>query len=171
MESKEYKISEIVDIIGVSKATVYNKIGSLQDLLRNHINIRKGVKYVDYEGFSIIKDSIGFSKVQYTDLKEDPTKEPETIDISIVSNKIETLENNDKLIESLETQLEYLKSVIAEKDKQLEVRDTQIIGMTKLVENSQVLLRQQQDKILFLEDSNTKEQAKEKKSIWSIFRS
>jgi hypothetical protein len=169
MEYKEYKISEIVDMIGVSKATVYNKIGSLKDILRNHINVRKGIKYIDSEGFSIIQDSIGFSKVQYTDLKEEFKIEQETINNSIFSNKIETLENNSKLIESLETQLEYLKSVIAEKDRQLETRDSQISGMTKLVENSQVLLRQQQDKIFLLESPQDKP-VKEKKSIWDIFR-
>jgi hypothetical protein len=169
MEYKEYKISEIVDMIGVSKATVYNKIGSLKDILRNHINVRKGIKYIDSEGFSIIQDSIGFSKVQYTDLKEEFKIEQENINNSIVSNKIETLENNSKLIESLETQLEYLKSVIAEKDRQLETRDSQISGMTKLVENSQVLLRQQQDKIFLLESPQDKP-VKEKKSIWYIFR-
>jgi hypothetical protein len=165
MESKEYKISEIVDDIGVSKATIYNKLSSLKDLLRNHIKVRKGIRYVDYEGFRIIKNSIGFSKEQYTDLKENLTLEPEYVGSVDDSSKLETLENSNKLIESLETQLEYLKSVISEKDKQLSASQEQTANLTRLLENSQVLLKQQQEKILFLESP-----PKEKRSIWDIFK-
>lgn len=164
--SKEYKISEIVDTTGVSKATIYNKLGTLKDLLRNHIKIRKGIRYVDHEGFCILKDSIGFSKEQYTDLKEKIQTEPKIVDTEGVSTKIETLEKTDKYIESLETQIEYLKKVIAEKDRQLDTKDVQIAEITKLVENSQVLQKQQQEKIFFLEDSTTQQ----KRSFWDRFR-
>jgi Leucine-rich repeat (LRR) protein len=170
MDSKEYKISEIVDSIGVSKATVYNKLSSLKDILRNHVKVRKGVRYVDYEGFQIIKNSIGFSKEQYTDfttpLTENLIPEVENIDNIDDSSKLESLEINDKYLESLEKQIEYLKSIITEKDKQLETRDLQINDMTKLVENSQVLLKQQQEKILFLESPPVKE----KRSFWGMFK-
>lgn len=166
MDSKEYKISEIVDIIGVSKATIYNKLSSLQDLLRNHINIRKGIKYIDYEGFEIIKNAIGLSKERYTDLKENSLTELESIDNGKVSSELETLEKNNKYLESLEIQIEYLKSVITEKDKQLETKDIQISEITKLVENGQVLQKQQHDKILLLEDSH----AKQKRSFWNMFK-
>ena len=65
MDSKEYTITEITEIVGVSKATVYNKILTFQDILRNHINVRKGTKYVDPKGLEIIKNSIGVSKSNF----------------------------------------------------------------------------------------------------------
>jgi hypothetical protein len=199
MDSKEYKISEIVDTIGVSKATVYNKLGSLKDLLRNHIKVRKGIKYIDSKGLEIIKNSIGFSKEQYTDLKDNSEIELENIDNSTVSSSLETLERletlekkpltescqpeakdvdnstvskpleiNSKYTESLETQIGYLKSIITEKDKQMNSLNDALNTAQRLNENSQVLLRQQQDKIFFLESADN--QKASSKPWWRVWK-
>ena len=98
MDEKVYTIAEIADIIGVSKATIYNKLNSLKGILRNHIKVRKGVKYLTSEGVNIIKDTIGLSEEQFkglnNDLKEEQKESHKTFDTSGVSNSFETLETN-----------------------------------------------------------------------------
>lgn len=151
MDSKEYKISEIVDDIWVSKVTVYNKISNLKWVLRNHIKIRKGIKYIDAEGLEIIKNSIGLSKEKFKGLNEDYKEADETLHNTDVSNHQESLETTKRYIESLESQIEYLKNdnkflkelldkETGSKNKQLEAKD-------QLLQNFQVLLEQEQEKI------------------------
>lgn len=164
--SKEYKIPEIVDIIGVSRATVYNKINSLSNVLDKYTTVRKGTKYIHSEGVEILKKSIRYSNIlesQEADSAEISETKQENIDNTNDSNESKILENQEsstKYIESLESQLEYLKSIISEKDKQLG-------DMTRLVENSQVLQKQQQEKIFFLEQPKEQEQ---KRSFWDMFK-
>jgi hypothetical protein len=57
-----------------------------------------------------------------------------------------------QIIEMLKDQNEYLKSVISEKDKQLTKTSEVTTNLTRLLENSQVLLKQSQEKILLLEN-------------------
>jgi len=140
MDSKEYTITEITEIVGVSKATVYNKILTFQDILRNHINVRKGTKYVDSKGLEIIKNSIGVSKINFNP--------PEIIDenhlITSDSRLLETLERN---IESLETQIEFLKNdnifLREHLSKEIEAKNKQLEAKDQLLQNFQVLLREQ----------------------------
>jgi flavorubredoxin len=63
-------------------------------------------------------------------------------------------------------QIDYIKSIVIEKDKQIQSKDEQISNLTRLLENSQILLKHEQEKNqLLLESSEVK-----KKNFWSRFR-
>lgn len=68
-DSKKYTIAEVARDIGISKATVYNKIQDFQVILKSHIKVVKGIKYLDLKALQIIKDSIGVSKIKNKQLE------------------------------------------------------------------------------------------------------
>jgi DNA modification methylase len=85
-----------------------------------------------------------------------------------------------QLIESLEKQNNYLKQdkiklyeQLEIKDKQLATKEEHTANLTRLLENSQVLLKQSQEKILLLENPPVEKIPDNAKSFWgklNIFR-
>lgn len=114
-----HKYSEIADILGVTRSTVYNRVSKLNFELKGHIKTRNRVKYITDEGLDILR--LYNSTVQ--------------LDNNLYSNK--DSEHLNALIQLKDEQIEYLK-------KQYEMQ-------TELLQNSQILLKQEQDKFLMLE--------------------
>jgi predicted DNA-binding protein YlxM (UPF0122 family) len=149
-----YSISEISKMIGVSRQSIYKKIDKegLQEYL---IDGEKG-KVVTDEGLDVLKGLFS----EYLDSKPDTDNLQE-------KNSSTTDNLQADYIDSLKSDIEYLKGVIS--DERESLRDIisdqsqQITSLTRLLENSQVLLKQQQEKILFLESPPVKEKA----SFWS----
>jgi predicted RNase H-like nuclease (RuvC/YqgF family) len=151
-------IEQLAKSLEVSKVTIYNKLNSLNSKLKDHIKKENGVTFIDSEGVIIIKNSISPKKLAREEtIKKNQEQEQE--------------ENKDvfqlKLIESLEKQVEDLKKDKEELNKQLNTKDIQIESLTKLNENSQVLLGQAQQKVLFLE-SNEQQKSSVRK-WWRIW--
>jgi len=144
--SKEYTIAELARDIGVSKATVYNKIQDFQNILESHINVKKGIKYLDITGFQIIKDSIGVSKNRNHILERLETLESTDEKLHEIkdSSQLETLE---RYVESLESQIEFLKEdnifLKEHLSKEIEAKNRQLEAKDQLLQNFQVLLREQ----------------------------
>ena len=76
------------------------------------------------------------------------------------------------------TQMEYLKKELENKENQLKVKDDQLGMKDKLIENMQVLLKKEQENtlllnenlnknIMLLQDGNVN---KNKKSIWQFWK-
>jgi subtilase family serine protease len=148
MLKKEYKIVEIVDMIGASKATIYNKLNILKTSLKNHVNTRKGITYIDEEGIEIIKKSIGLTKEKFQE-QMNPRKKTNSTEskhnqeyIESLKNQIETLKYDNEFLSN------FLKQTITEKDKQLNSKD-------EIIKNFQVLLKnEQENNIKLLERKN-----------------
>lgn len=66
-----YTVTEISDLINLSKVSIYNKL-KLKEL-QNHINKKAGVTYVDEEGFNLIKDSLKLKDNTLNDLNIEDT--------------------------------------------------------------------------------------------------
>ena len=117
-----FKVSEIAEKLNISKTLVYKKIEKLKPSFKQHIKLVKSVKHISSGGFEIFKNHF-------------ETKTVET--------KAET--NRDG---------ELLKLLLSEKDKhieQLKEKDKSLNHALQLMENSQVLLKQDKDRILMLE--------------------
>jgi predicted transcriptional regulator YheO len=148
-------MSEIAKMLCVSRQTVYNKIDKLN--LQQHIQESDKGKILSEEGLNILKKALGFT----------------VSTVNIQSKPVNDSKYMDSYIDTLKSEIEHLRAVIiekdrqsTEKDKQLCEKDKQIESLTRLIENGQILQRQQQDKILLLEDSQTKQ----KSSFWDIFK-
>jgi len=126
-------VEETAIQLGVSKTTIYNKL-KLKEY-KSRIVKKQGKSMVDDGLFNLIQESLKFqNEVENKEIENDVNAE-----ISIDEEGLFKL--NKELIENLLNQLK-------EKDKQ-------IAELHKLIENSQILLKEEQkksDKQLYLEE-------------------
>ena len=135
-------VSEVSVLTGLSKVSIYNKI-KLKEM-EQYVVKNKGITYISDEGVSLIKEGL--------DLKEDTLK---TLNDSFKINTNEiavSLQNKDFeefKVELKELNKDYLNSLKSENEvlkKQLDEKDKQIAELHKLIENSQILLKEEQKK-------------------------
>lgn len=165
-----YTIAEISEELGYSKVTIYNRVNSLKGDLRGCIKHKKGVMYITDEGLLIIKKDLGLIPDEDT-LNSDDEFKAENIDnnedlnhfkdinylVETIKKTVETSQEN--YINSLLEQIELLKSELNKKDEQLN-------NTLRLLENSQILIRDNKEKILELES----QEQKEKNGLFNWFR-
>lgn len=132
-----YDINKVSELTGVSKVTIYKKIKKVKEL--EPFIVRKDDKiYILEEGLNLIKKKLTI----YKNINSEVESEAIISDISM------ELTINKDLINLLTEQLK-------EKDIQLKEKDKQISELHKLIENSQILLKEEQkksDKQLYLEE-------------------
>ena len=126
-------VEETAIQLGVSKTTIYNKLKMKE--YKSKLVKKQGKSMVDDSLFNLIQESLKFqNEVENKEIENDVNAE-----ISIDEEGLFNL--NKELIENLLNQLK-------EKDKQ-------IAELHKLIENSQILLKEEQkksDKQLYLEE-------------------
>lgn len=132
-----YDINEVSELTGVSKVTIYKKIKKIKEL--EPFIVKKDDKtYILEDGLKLIKGHL------------------------TVNNKVNSEVESEVAIEGISTELTINKELInllteqlKEKDTQLKEKDKQIAELHKLIENSQILLKEEQkksDKQLYLEE-------------------
>jgi len=134
-----YSVVEVSEAIRVSKQSIYKKLKAKE--LQEHIIKKQGIIYIDEEGFILIKDSLKANIDKLKDFKNEDTTI--TLDDEIASDT-ESLSINQDIFNLLKSQLE-------EKNLQLNDKDLQIHELHKLVENSQILLKEKPQDIKLLE--------------------
>lgn len=138
-----FKVSEVAEKLGVSKVSVYNRVNQNKEMFKPHLKKVKSVTYIDNKGFEMLKKL--FSKDNSFTTLQDEVKtlynEPETQDFSMY---IEFKQVYEERINDLKEQVEELK-----KDKENMIN--QIGQLTELNRNAQILIKQNQDKVLLLE--------------------
>lgn len=174
-----YSISDLSKLLSVSKVTIYSKI-KLKEI-QPYIVKQQGMTFIKEEGLSKVRDSLSLKTFTNYGNEAEAGEEPETVenegfkeDLNTIKDYIETLKE-DKL--NLWKQLE-------EKDKQITELLSRIESMSKLVENSQVLLKSKEDDPLLLEEHFIEfdkklevmkeklenRQQQDKKTFWDKFR-
>lgn len=123
----EYTIKEAVQELKISKATFYNRINKYKQDLKNEIYLKDGKKYISVHGLEILKSNSCLNSLD---------------------NCLDS-ENNTKNDETLQKENDFLKNQLIEKDKQIQT-------LSRLIENSQILLKQEQQAKLLLIDSKEK---------------
>ena len=130
-----YDVDQAAIKLNISKQSIYNKI-KLKEY-KDKVVKKQGKTYIEEELLNLIKDGLKLNTDFKEDLKSKDIQEPQTGDIPTVED--ETLNMNKELIKAL---LEQLKE-----------KDLQIHALHKIVENSQVLLKEKpQQDILQLEE-------------------
>lgn len=184
-----YKVSELSDLLKVSKQSIYNKI-KLKEI-EPYVSRSKGITYVSEDGFNLIKEILNVKM---------PVESDETNDVSnesdILNEVVTTIENKEfqdgfnldlnyteDYINTLKSENEKLWLQLQEKDKQISELLLRLEQTSKIVENSQVLLREKVNDPLLLEERFNNFECKldevkermnqrhhEKKSFWDNFR-
>lgn len=157
-EEPLYTIAEVAEKLNISKVTVYNKLAVFKKDIKAHVKFKNKVKYIDTKGVELINQSIDTSKLN-NKLKTTLTEEFNQECIQPDNNKhLNRL--NEQYIIDLKEQISDLKNESSEQKKffkeELNNKNTHISELTKLLENSQVLLKQNNDKVLLLEEKSTK---------------
>jgi len=149
-----YDVEKAAIKLNISKQSIYNKI-KLNEF-KSRVVKKQGKTYIDEDLLKLIQDSLKFNSsfkedIKPKDIEEDPTLTPQAQE--------DILKFNQELISALLDQLK-------EKDKQIH-------ELHKLLENSQVLLKDKpQQDILLLENhfqamdlklTNIREQMKQRK--------
>lgn len=132
-----YDINKVSELTGVSKVTIYKKIKKIKEL--EPFIVRKDDKtYILEDGLRLIKEQLTVNNKVNSEIESEVAIEGISTELTI----------NKELINLLTEQLK-------EKDTQLKEKDKQIAELHKLIENSQILLKEEQkksDKQLYLEE-------------------
>lgn len=159
----EYTVYEVADLLKTSHTTIYNKLNNkdIKKELRNFIKRQGKTTYISDVGVEILrkyvnnKESLKKDSVNF--INKIDNKNNESLEEKEFKESKESIEVYKKLITSLESQIEDLKS-----DKEKLFREVE--EQRRLHQNTQVLLKQEKEKILMLEE-------KDHKSIWQkIFK-
>lgn len=144
MDKKEYTIKEILDILNISRATLYNKLDKNRHAFDGHISTRNGKKYISKSALSILQNIDNIQDIHQT---------TETIKDSL----------DNELLHILKAQICDLQQDKEKLYKELEIKNKQIEDQNRMLENNQVLLQQSHKKILYLE---TRDENKKLSSWW-----
>jgi hypothetical protein len=126
-----YDANKVSELFNISKVTAYAKM-KLPEIKPLVIH-KNGKVYVDDIGLEAVKQSLRYNK--------NPEAEAE---IEVASTEAEFLKED--LIDVLKNNIEFLKQQLTIKDAQMSAKDDQIHDIKKLLENTQVLFKQEQDK-------------------------
>lgn len=124
-----YSVEEVAEQLGVSKVTIYAKLKKHDDM----VVLKQGKKYVPEELLSLIKSELNLKeKLKFKGIDNG-------------DNQVNTNDDGD-LIKLNKALNECLINQIAEKDRQIAQMQKTIDELINLNKNSQVLLKQEQDK-------------------------
>ncbi|EKD99357.1 MAG: hypothetical protein ACD_22C00284G0007 [uncultured bacterium] len=157
-----YSVSEVAKMLNVSRVTIYRNIETEE--LQRYVTVKNKVKYIDLTGIDLLKEKLGCNT------KQECNSNIETTDVLHQLHKLQMLqtetEHLKRELESKERHIDTLTNETTMLHSMLQHEQEAGKDLRKLIENSQVLQKQQQEKILMLEDSHTKE----KSSFWDRFR-
>lgn len=128
-----FTADEVAEKLGVSKVTVYAKLKKFE----HKVAIVQGKKSIDDELFNLIKQDLKVKDI----VRDSFTKSNDSAQSNedIVKDNSELISINKDLTDTLIKQLD-------QKDKQIEELNNRIAELHKLIENSQVLLKEEQKK-------------------------
>ena len=134
-----YTIAEVSELIGLSKVSIYKKLKLKQ--IEPHISKKQGVTYITEEGLTLIKDTL---KVNY-EVKTDSNLK------DINSSAKHEIATDTEVFNIKYDYIKTLKEQLNEKDSQIRELTTALGKAQGLHQNTQVLLRNEQDQPLLLE--------------------
>lgn len=165
-----YTVAEISEELGYSKVTIYNKINLLKSDLKGCITDKQGVMYINSKGLLMIKEELGLNALKdKEEIKASNTDNTEGLkhfkEVESLVNSIKSTieEGQENYINSLLEQVEHLKAELDKKDKQLN-------NTLKLLENSQVLLKDHKEEKLMLESQEQKKKRTLTERLKGLFR-
>lgn len=164
----EYTIKEALAELNISKATLYYRINKLKRNIEPHILTRNGKNFISHEGIEILRGNHGLDGLpDSSDISLDhPDHSPNSSDNSLDCSDcgLNCSENqkqiNNDAFNIFKMENEFLKLQIREKDNQIQT-------LSRLVENSQLLLKHEQDKNTMLIEL---EKNKEKRILGNIHK-
>lgn len=131
-----YTVSEAAKILSVARVTIYRNIVTPE--LQAHILEENNVKYIDDVGFEILRAKFNTTNTCNSEMEN-------------LLHEVTLLQHEtNHLKRELVSKQEHITTLKGDTEK-LQDANRDLI---RLLENSQVLLKQEQDKVLLLEEKN-----------------
>lgn len=118
-----FTVEEVAEQLKVSKVTIYSKLKKFD----NMVVLKQGKKYIDMDLFNLIKNDLKY-------------KDTNNNDLNIDNNNA-----NDEVTADADDVLNINKNLINALLEQLKEKDKQISELHKLIENNQILLKQDKE--------------------------
>jgi len=135
-----FTVSEVSKLTSLSKVSIYKKL-KLKEL-ESFITKNQGITYIDEGGLSLIKEGIFFDENELKKFQASTDKPLKDIEFQAFKDDLSI--KNDYL--------NYLKMENERLWTELQERNTQINNLTRLNENSQVLLKDKLNPNILLEE-------------------
>lgn len=129
-----YTVAEVAELTELSKVSIYNKL-KLKEF-KPYVSKRKNITYIDDTGLKMIKDSLN------ADINDFKGFNDINID-NTINDYIEPLEG---VLNIKDDFINYLKEENERLWNELEEKNNQINTLNKLIENSQILLKDKENK-------------------------
>lgn len=128
-----FTVDEVAEKLGISKVTVYAKLKKFED----KVAIIQGKKSISDELFNLIKKDLKVKDIDRDGFTKDNNSSRSNTDISMGNTDLISINKDltDTLIEQLK-----------QKDKQIDELHNRIAELNKLIENSQILLKDEQQR-------------------------
>jgi hypothetical protein len=120
-----YTVEEVAEQLKVSKVTIYAKLKKFDDM----VVLKQGKKYITKELVNLIKNDLKVKDIENDRLNIEV--ESDRLNDEIAMDRVELINLNKDLINAL--------------IDQLKEKDSQIAELHKLMENNQVLLKQEKE--------------------------
>ncbi|NFF82832.1 hypothetical protein FC764_16775 [Clostridium botulinum] len=120
-----FTVEEVAEQLNVSKVTIYSKLKKFDD----RVILKQGKKYITDELFNLIKNDLKIKNFNNNNLNID--NDINGLNAEIATDRDDLINLNKDLINTL--------------IKQLEEKDKQIADLHRLIENNQVLLKQEKE--------------------------
>lgn len=152
---KKYTYEEAYKNLNISRTNFFSRLNLVRAKIENHITKQDGINYIDQQGFDLLQN---YKKIN-TEKNDEKEKQFQLLQDQLKKITEENISYQEKLKEKA-----YQHSLIEEqlKDKfqnnsflqeQLREKDQQIKTLTTLVENGQILLKQEQEQCKLLAES------------------
>lgn len=153
-----FKIFEVADKLEVSKVTIYNKIKVLNKDIKPFIHKLKGVTYIDETGIEIIKANLDSKNTLNNFKTNSNSNNSDMSEDADIINRLNTF--NESVTALNKDYISSLKDQISNLQKELDIKNNQLESKDKLIENFQVLMKDDKEKILLLEDQVVSQSSK-----------
>jgi hypothetical protein len=126
-----------MEVLELKRSTFYSKVNKYQALFGNYFIIKNGQKYITEEGLEIIRNDNAVVET----IEIQPPKAPSD----------ETLVLQEAIKQMAEASI-FQQKQVAFLQEQLREKDNQLKHLTTLVENGQVLLKNEQEQRVLLQE-------------------
>lgn len=120
-----YTVEDVSEKLSVSKVTIYSKLKKFDDM----VVLKQGKKYITDDLFNLIKEDLKFKNTENDNLN--------------IDNERNSL--NDEIATDTDDLINLNKDLLSALIEQLRQKDKQIEKLHGLIENNQVLLKQEKE--------------------------
>ena len=142
MSKNMSRLSEVPEILSISRATLYNYLNRFKEILETHTILLDNVKYIDSSGLELLREILSRKASGQLSLDEIKSELLNRLRIGEIKEKIQDSEQEDIPIRHLDSDLDRTAELEAE-NARLKIELTATKGMVDKLENDKLYLQEE----------------------------